>query len=98
MNILTQIALVIVALYVFAEVCAGIYIYRNRTVFLARLRNLFRGKEERETMERIERKINYIGRHVKFEREQLRKLGILREENQEYEARQATPETIRLHN
>jgi hypothetical protein len=95
METLTNIALVIVIGYVFAEICAGVYIYRNRRTVLPRISYTLRSllgltldesaNHDRfvmtaEKINRIERKLNYIGRHVNFEREQLRKMGILKDQ------------------
>jgi prefoldin subunit 5 len=97
METIYQIAVVVIALYVLAEVGAGIYIYRNRRTAIPRLRNTLRnllgldqdasrvdtigdslqaGRQEHAS---IERKINYIGKHIQFERQELRRRGILRD-------------------
>lgn len=49
-------------------------------------------QDHRHIMDKLnsmERKINYIGRHVKFEREQLRQMGILRDERPDVPERDA---------
>lgn len=90
MDILFVIASVAVTLFVVGEIAAVIYILRNCSTVSIRLRK-FLGLELdfnyhastasvlAERLETIDRKINYIGRHTKFERAQLRKMGLLKE-------------------
>jgi len=97
METLTQIAIVIVAMYVLAEVAAAVYILRNRNKVGTRmkyaLRNLLGLNDDmyhstsafsrlESKINLLDRKMNYVGKHVKFEREQLRKLGILKDSTQ----------------
>jgi hypothetical protein len=90
METVYQIAVIVVALYVAAEVGAAIYIFRNRATVLPQigrtLRHLLGLDQDALRAARIEavaerngRKLNYIANHVKFEREQLRKMGLLKD-------------------
>jgi len=85
MNTLFQIAVIVIACWMVIEVATAVYIYRNRATLIPRIRtglrhllgldsDRFVAQTEREAMVR---KINYIGRHVQFERQELRKLGVL---------------------
>lgn len=93
METIFQIATVIVAIYILTEAAAAVYIYRNRAVLVPRIRvalrnllgldtdansvetkSILRNAEYRD----LDRKITYIGRHIKFERDQLRKMGVLK--------------------
>ena len=91
MNTIVQIAMVIVALYIVAEVCSAIYIYRNRDVVVPKLRivirNLFGLNSDQSVADAHNRirnaeyqdlcnKMNFIGKHVEFERAALRARGV----------------------
>jgi hypothetical protein len=95
MNTIFQIAVILIAAYVLVEVGTAIYIYRNRDWAIPRIRYNLRNilgldrdlaisiDNERHVnakLEKLERKINYIGNHTKFERDQLRRMGILRDD------------------
>jgi hypothetical protein len=94
-NVLSIIGVSLCILYVTAEAFAAIYIYRNRRtlvpMFGAKLRSLLgisndalrnvnQYESTMERLSRLERKVNFIGNHTVFERKQLRKLGILKDE------------------
>jgi len=93
MEILTTIALVLFSLFIAGEVFAAIYIFRNRFAVRRQIRsflgldylesnlnaltsNLNAGREEHG---KILRRLNYVANHTKFERDQLRKMGILKD-------------------
>jgi hypothetical protein len=78
--------------YVGIEVATAIYIYRNRRTLLPRFFAVLRtglgvsdvnmslrnhDARAAERFDKIDRRLNYLCNHTKFEREQLRKLGIL---------------------
>lgn len=88
METLYTIAAVLVFLFVGAEVTAGIILYRNRAAIGPRIRHLLgldadalrrvsTNTELHLKLNTLNRKLNYICKHVKFEREVLRKTGIL---------------------
>lgn len=92
MELLYTLASIAILVLVTTELVAGVIIYRNRATVLPALRHFVRqltgldllearlqqhDNFAKENFARLERKINYIGRHTKFEREQLRKLGYI---------------------
>lgn len=92
METLYTVASIAFLVFITAEVVSGIILYRNRAKFAPRIRQSVRqllgidtiearltshDRFADETLSRIERKINYIGRHTKFERDQLRAMGVL---------------------
>lgn len=91
MDIVTIAAIVFLA-FVTTEVVSGVILYRNRAKFAPVLRRFIRqitGVEDlenrvvnhdsfaKDNFSRLERKINYIGRHVKMEREMLKQAGVI---------------------
>lgn len=83
MELLYTIASVLVILLISSEIVAGVIIYRNRHRIGPILRHLLGLDTDSirniSSHMSLERKINYIGRHTKFERQELRRLGILKE-------------------
>ena len=81
--------MIVIASWLVIETATAIYIYRNRKALAPRvraaLRNLLGLESDRfvasTEREEIVRKINYIGRHVQFERQQLKVMGILKDDN-----------------
>lgn len=61
-----------------AEVVVGIILYRNRRLIL-KLLHEYISSDILVKLAQIERKVNYIGNHTRFEREQLRKMGVLKD-------------------
>lgn len=87
MTIIYTIASVLAILFVAAEFAAAVILYRRRHEIGPRLRELLginalnnRVAENAVQLGRLDRKVNYVGRHVKFERDQLRRMGILKDE------------------
>lgn len=89
MNTIFQIAVIVIAGYVAIEIATAIYIYRNRRTLVPRIRSLLRSilglDVDRvavdSALDVLHRKVNYIGRHTQFERQQLRQMGILKDDN-----------------
>jgi len=92
LNVLSVIGILFCVVYVAAEAFAAIYIYRNRHTIIPRLFAVLRtglgvadvnmrlanhDATAKERFDRLERKINFIGKHTQFEREELRRRGIL---------------------
>lgn len=88
MEALYTIASVLFIGFLITEAVAGVILYRNRSRIAPAIRLALGLDRDARRVEdhdatatanfaRLERKINYIGRHVNFEREQLVKLGIL---------------------
>lgn len=92
MEALYTIAAITFLVFVSTEVVAGVILYRNRARFAPVLRRFVRqtigldllesrlqghDATARENFARLERKINYIGRHVKMEREMLKQAGVI---------------------
>jgi hypothetical protein len=90
MDLVTTILAVIGVILICTEIGAGVILFLNRDRIFPILRanlglsqdsvaNASRHATLTMLLERLDRKINYIGRHVKFEREVLREAGILRD-------------------
>src|ERR1051326_4348550 len=83
MELLYTIASVMVIALISVELIAAVILYRNRHTIGGRLRHLLGldvdAMRNVGSFNRLERKVNYIGRHTKFERQELRRLGILKD-------------------
>jgi hypothetical protein len=110
MNTIFQIAVILIATYVVVEVATLVYILRYRSTAVPRIRyalrsllGLDRDRSNAQDQERcvssrldlLDKKINYVGRHIKFEREQLRRMGILKDETAVH-ATEDEPSILRL--
>jgi hypothetical protein len=101
LNALALLGGILVGAFIVGEMAAAVYIYRNRATLLPRIRQFFgsdtqhatlvRVNELNDTLQRLERKVNYIGRHTQFERQTLRRMGILKEEGSSTALRGANP-------
>ena len=89
-----NVVLTIIALYVVVEFCTIGYVLYNRKTVVPRLQRAVRSflgldvdfnyhanNDSRfaEELRVVHKKINYVAGHVKFERQQLRKMGILKD-------------------
>ena len=93
METLYTIASILVICMVSAELFAGFIIYRNRATIFPRIRHLLgldvdamravqKNTDVHIKLNEIFRRVNYTARHTKFEREELRRRGILRDQPQ----------------